>query len=226
MGVSQVFLMCNVLLRRFLQLNRSMSLLIVATLAVMVTACGSSSRTMSEMPVNVQEYSSEAYTIGVGDQIRVEVWGNDKLSLAVPVRPDGKISMSLIGDVLAAGNTTDSLSQSITEKLLEYIKNPQVSVIVTNPSSSDFQQRIRVTGAVNSPQSVPYRKGMTVLDLVLLAGGPNEFAVPNNSKLYRKSEGQVKVYPIYLDDILKSGKLESNYMLVPSDIVTVPERSF
>jgi polysaccharide export outer membrane protein len=67
---------------------------------------------------------------------------------------------------------------------------------------------------------------MTVLDLVLLAGGPNEFAVSNDSKLYRKSEGQIKVYPIYLDDILTEGKLESNYMLVPSDIVTVPERSF
>jgi polysaccharide export outer membrane protein len=181
---------------------------------------------MSDMPVNVQGYTSEEYKIGVGDQIRIEVWGDDRLSLSVPVRPDGKISMSLIGDVMAAGFSAESLSASITGELLQYVKNPQVSVIVTNPSSSDFQQRIRVTGAVNSPQSVPYRKGMTVLDLVLLAGGPNEFAVSNGSKLYRKSEGQVKVYPIYLGDILKAGKLESNYMLVPSDIVTVPERSF
>jgi polysaccharide export outer membrane protein len=209
-----------------LPFNKLFLLAIMAEITLVLAACGSSARDMSEMPVNVQEYSSEEYKIGVGDQIRIEVWGNDKLSLDVPVRPDGKVSMSLIGDVLAAGNTTDSLSESITSKLLEYIKNPQVSVIVTNPSSSDFQQRIRVTGAVNSPQSVPYRKGMTVLDLVLLAGGPNEFAVPNDSKLYRKSEGQVKVYPIYLDDILKAGKLESNYMLVPSDIVTIPERSF
>ena len=181
---------------------------------------------MVDMPANVQTYSVEAYQIGVGDQLRIDVWGNDKLSLEVPVRPDGKISMSLIGDVLAAGKTTESLGASISTELLEYIKNPQVSVIVTSPSSSDFQHRIRVTGAVNSPQSVPYRKGMTVLDLVLLAGGANEFALPNNSKLYRKSQGEVKVYPIYLDDILKAGKLESNYMLAPSDIVTVPERSF
>jgi polysaccharide export outer membrane protein len=206
--------------------HKSFSLLVIAAVALLLSACGSSSRNLADMPVNVQEYSSEEYQIGVGDQIRIEVWGNERLSLDVPVRPDGKISMSLIGDVLAAGFSTNSLSESITSKLLEYIKNPQVSVIVTNPSSSDFQQRIRVTGAVNSPQSVPYRKGMTVLDLVLLAGGPNEFAVPNDSKLYRKSEGQVKVYPIYLDDILKAGKLESNYMLVPSDIVTIPERSF
>ncbi len=177
-------------------------------------------------PVDVAAYSVEAYRIGVGDQIRVDVWGNERLSLEVPVRPDGKISMSLIGDVLAAGNTTDSLSESITTKLQEYIKNPKVTVIVTNPSSSDFQRRIRVTGAVRNPQSVPYRKGMTVLDLVLMAGGPNEYAMGNESKLYRKAEGEVKVYPIYLDDILKSGELQTNYMLVPSDIVTVPERSF
>lgn len=194
--------------------------------AIMVlNGCGGSKR-LVDMPANVQTYSAEAYQIGVGDQLRIDVWGNDKLSLEVPVRPDGKISMSLIGDVLAAGKTTESLGTSISTELLEYIKNPQVSVIVTNPSSSDFQHRIRVTGAVNSPQSVPYRKGMTVLDLVLLAGGPNEFALPNNSKLYRKSQGEVKVYPIYLDDILKAGKLESNYMLAPSDIVTIPERSF
>nr|WP_206045457.1 XrtA/PEP-CTERM system exopolysaccharide export protein [Oceanicoccus sagamiensis] len=177
-------------------------------------------------PEDIQEYSAEPYKIGVGDIIKVDVWGNEKLSLEVPVRPDGKISMSLVGDVLAAGFTTESLAESVSEKLLEYIKNPQVTVIVTNPSSSDFQQRIRVTGAVQSPQSVPYRKGMTVLDLVLLAGGPNEFAISNDSKLYRKVQGQVKVYPIYLEDILRSGKLDTNYMLVPSDIVTVPERSF
>jgi polysaccharide export outer membrane protein len=212
--------------RNWLKGNKPPSLLIVAATALVLTACGSSPRNMSDMPVNVQGYTSEEYEIGVGDQIRIEVWGDDRLSLAVPVRPDGKISMSLIGDVMAAGFSTESLSESITGKLSEYIVNPQVSVIVTSPSSSDFQQRIRVTGAVNSPQSVPYRKGMTVLDLVLLAGGPNEFAVPNDSKLYRKSDGQAKVYPIYLDDILKAGKLESNYMLVPSDIVTVPERSF
>lgn len=221
MNILQVFFW-----NHFRRGNKPFSLLVIAAVALLLSACGSSSRNLADMPVNVQEYSSEEYQIGVGDQIRIEVWGNERLSLDVPVRPDGKISMSLIGDVLAAGFSTNSLSESITSKLLEYIKNPQVSVIVTNPSSSDFQQRIRVTGAVNSPQSVPYRKGMTVLDLVLLAGGPNEFAVPNDSKLYRKSEGQVKVYPIYLDDILKAGKLESNYMLVPSDIVTIPERSF
>ncbi len=197
---------------------------LLLALSLMYGCASSGGAVMS--PADLPTYSEQEYKIGVGDTIRVDVWGNDNLSLEVPVRPDGKISMSLIGDVLAADNSAEELAENIKNLLLKYIKNPQVTVIVTNPSSSDFQQRIRVTGAVTNPQSVPYRKGMTVLDLVLMAGGPNEFALPNNAKLYRKSEGQVKVYPIYLDDILRDGELQTNYMLVPSDIVTVPERSF
>lgn len=211
---------------RALQAARQwLSLTGIVSAIFLLVGCAQSTLDVME-PVDVQSYSTEAYRIGVGDQIRVEVWGNDRLSIEVPVRPDGKISMSLIGDVLAADHTTESLSQDISGRLLEFIKNPQVSIIVTNPSSSDFQQRIRVTGAVVNPQSAAYRKGMTVLDVVLMAGGVNEFALPNDSKLYRRVSGEVKVYPIYLDDILKSGKLKTNYMLVPSDIITVPERSF
>jgi polysaccharide export outer membrane protein len=134
--------------------------------------------------------------------------------------------MPLIGDILVASKTTEELSAEITQQLQVFVKNPQVTVIVTNPSSSDFQQRVRVTGAVASPQSVPYRKGMTVLDLVLLAGGPNEFAKEGGAKLYRRVNGEVKIYPIYLDKILREGELKTNYRLLPSDIVTVPERSF
>jgi len=212
--------------KRALMVEGLPKLLLLLGLCVFIAACNSSGNTYQMSPVMVQEYSSEPYKIGVGDQIRVDVWGNEKLSLDVPVRPDGMISMSLIGDVLAAGNTTESLSEAIAKELLVYIKSPQVTVIVTNPSSSDFQSRIRVTGAVNSPQSVPYRKGMTVLDLVLMAGGVNQFAIPSEAKLYRRVSSEIKVYDINLDDILKYGKLETNYMLVPSDIVTVPERSF
>ena len=97
---------------------------------------------------------------------------------------------------------------------------------MANPSSSDFQRRVRITGAVSNPQSIPYREGMTVLDLVLLAGGPNQFASANKAKLYRKVGGELKVYPIKLDDLINDGEVETNYSLQPSDIVTVPERSF
>ncbi len=199
---------------------------ILTSLAVVILAACSSTDAPMMMPDDILDYSQEPYRIGVGDELRIQVWGNEQLSLDVPVRPDGKISMPLIGDVLVANKTTENLSAEITEQLQVFIKNPQVTVIVTNPSSSDFQQRVRVTGAVLNPQSVPYRKGMTVLDLVLLAGGTNEFAKENGAKLYRRIAGDVKIYPVYLEKILQEGDLKTNYMLLPSDIVTVPERSF
>jgi len=193
--------------------------------SVLLSACTTTGLSTMD-PVEVPAYTEEEYKIGVGDSISINVWGNDKLSIQVPVRPDGKISMSLIGDVLAADSTAEALAETINGRLLEFIKNPQVTVIISNPSSADFQARVRVTGAVNSPQSVPFRKGITVLDLVLMAGGVNQFAVADEAKLYRRVSGEIKVYKINLDDILKYGRLDTNYMLMPSDIITVPERSF
>lgn len=205
--------------------NRTIQGALLLVMGLMLVACASGPGEILS-PEDIPSYSEQPYKIGVGDTLRIDVWGNGNLSLTVPVRPDGKISMSLIGDVLAADSTSEALAQTITARLLEFIKNPQVTVIVTNPSSAAFQSRVRVTGAVNSPQSVSYAKGMTVMDLVLMAGGLNQFAVPDDAKLYRRVAGEIKVYPIYLDDILKEGKLQTNYLLVPSDIVTVPERSF
>jgi polysaccharide biosynthesis/export protein len=179
-----------------------------------------------EPPPTADARFTEDYRIGVGDELRINVWRNEELSGNVPVRPDGKISLALIGDVTAAGQTTMGLAGELTSQLSEYIRNPQVTVIVTNPSSSDFQRRVRITGAVRDPQSIPYRDGMTVLDLVLMAGGLNEFASANNAKLYRRLDGEVKVFPIYLNDLINRGRVETNYLLQPSDIVTVPERAF
>lgn len=191
-------------------------------LAVLLSAC-------SNKPVAPPPQTTDVldeYRIGVGDSLRINVWRNAELSSEVPVRPDGMVSLPLVGDIKAAGRTTTELSSALTEALTDYVRNPQVTVIVTNPSSSDFQRRVRITGAVQSPQSVPYREGMTVLDLVLMAGGPNEFASANKAKLYRKVEGKIKVYPIYLNDLIEKGQVQTNYSLQPSDIVTVPERAF
>jgi len=200
-------------------------ILIGIVVTTLLTACASQG--LEKMaPVEIPTYTEDEYKIGVGDTISIRVWSNDKLSIQVPVRPDGKISMSLIGDVLAADSTAESLADTINGRLLEFIKNPQVTVIISNPSSADFQARVRVTGAVTSPQSIPFRSGITVLDLVLMAGGVNQYAVADNAKLYRRVSGEIKVYRVNLDDILKYGKLETNYLLMPSDIITVPERSF
>ncbi len=205
-------------------MNSRMTAIYVLVVSFLVASC--SGTKPSDMPPLSDAGVLTEYRIGVGDELQINVWRNPELSLAVPVRPDGKISMPLIGDLVAADLTATQLSGNIVKSLSNYVKNPQVTVIVANPSSSDFQRRVRITGAVRSPQSIPYREGMTVLDLVLLAGGPNEFASANKAKLYRKFNDEVKVYPIKLDDLINDGEVETNYPLQPSDIVTVPERAF
>ncbi len=197
----------------------------IGLVATLLAGC-SSAPTSGEAPVAGPDYSSEEYTIGVGDRLSVSVWRDPELSRAVVVRPDGKISMPLVGDIQAAGLTAKALGGGLSGKLEQFVRAPQVTVIVDEPVSTDFQQRVRVTGAVNQATSVAYRKGMTVLDLVLLAGGANNFADGNSTKLYRHTREGVKVYDVRLDDILAKGRLETNYPLLPSDILTVPERMF
>jgi len=190
-----------------------------------IMGCSSNVKMSSESPESVSGKFAEYY-IGVGDQLSINVWRNEDLSLAIPVRPDGRISLPLVGEIQAAGRTASQLSEDLTAGLVNYIRNPQVTVIVTDAQSADYQSRVRVTGAVEEPISIPQRQGMTVLDLVLEAGGLTEFALPNKAVLYRRSEEGVTAYPVYLSDILKSGKLTTNYELAPSDIITVPERLF
>lgn len=164
------------------------------------------------------------YTIGVDDEVNISVWGNPDLSLEMPVRPDGKVSMPLIGDVQAGGLTPEAVAADIKRKLSRYIKNPNVTVILTELRSHTYISRIRVTGAVRTPISIPYRQGMTVLDAILAAGGLTEFSAPGRTKLYRQLNSQTTIHDVDLDAILNDGNLSTNLKLIPGDIVAVPER--
>lgn len=196
-------------------------------LPLMLLAACSNVPVESGPPPAVKEFTIDNnYQIGVGDELSVQVWRNEELSVKVPVRPDGKISSPLVGDIVAAGLTTQELAQQITGKLSNYVRNPEVTVIVNNPASADFLRRVRVTGSVRNPTSITYRQGITVLDLVLQAGGLTDFAAPANARLYRTVDGKTKIYKVNLDAILQRGDLSTNYPLYPSDVVTVPERSF
>lgn len=168
----------------------------------------------------------ETYRIGADDVVQVSVWRNPDLSISVPVRPDGMISVPLIGDIRAGGITPEQVAKTIRDRLASYIRDPNVTVIVTNLRSHEYLSRVRITGAVRAPSSVAYRQGMTVLDAVLAAGGVNDFAAPNRTKLYRRDKGKAQVFDIELDDILKRGRLETNIVLMPGDVITVPERIF
>ncbi len=174
----------------------------------------------------VPENPGGEYRIGVDDRVQVTVWRNPELAVTAPVRPDGKISVPIIGDVQAGGQTPTELAETIRKRLSEYIREPNVAVILTELRSHEFLTRVRVTGAVRTPRSMPHRQGMTVLDAVLEAGGVTEFASPNRARLYRKTKQKTEAFQIELGDILRKGRLETNLLLAPGDVITVPERLF
>jgi polysaccharide export outer membrane protein len=166
------------------------------------------------------------YRIGVDDRVQVSVWRNPELTVTAPVRPDGKISVPIIGDVQAGGQTPSEVAETIKKRLSEYIREPNVAVILTELRSHEFLTRVRVTGAVRTPRSINHRQGMTVLDAILEAGGVTDFASPNRARLFRKTRDKTEVFQIDLGDILGKGKLETNLLLWPGDVITVPERLF
>lgn len=199
-----------------------------SVLVVLVLMACSSGNTLIEEPADVQANTilHTDYRLGADDVVQVNVWHNPELSVSVPVRPDGKITVPLAGDVEAGGKTSNEVAEIIREKLAVYVRDPQVTVIVTQLRSHEFLTRVRITGAVRNPSSMPYRQGMTVLDAVLQAGGVNEFASPDRTELYRKKESKIVVYSVKLNQILQKGDLETNYNLQPGDVITVPERFF
>lgn len=166
---------------------------------------------------------SEEYRIGVGDSLAVNVYGHPDVSATVTVRPDGKITLPIAGDVSVGGEVPSNVASSVAKTLETYIRNPIVTVTVASISGSDYLSRIRITGAVNNPQSVDFRNGMTVMDVVLEAGGVSEFANPSRTKLYRAG---LEPYAIRLDRILKGRDLSTNIRLQPGDVISVPERTF
>lgn len=203
-----------------------MSRLVFVALFLFLAACATGPRPGTAPKVNPEAQAVDAYRIGVDDVVRVAVWQNPDLNVTVPVRPDGRISVPLVGDVEAGGRTPEEVAAEIKTALEQFVRNPQVTVIIDQLRSHEYLSRVRVTGAVRTPISVPYRQGMTILDAVLAAGGTNEFAAADRTELYRKEGDATRAFAIRLDRILQKGDLESNYPVQPGDVITVPERAF
>lgn len=196
-------------------------------LLIAVAGCASNAVTGHGPSIDPEAHAVDTYHIGVDDLLQVSVWRNPDLSVEVPVRPDGMISVPLIGDVEAGGHTPEEVAAAIEEQLATFIRDPQVAVILTQLRSHEYLSRVRITGAVNHPVSLPYRQGMTVLDAVLAAGGVTEFAAADNTTLYHENEqGVTTAYRVRLQDILEEGELATNYPVQPGDVITVPERTF
>jgi polysaccharide export outer membrane protein len=165
-----------------------------------------------------------SYVIGPGDTLQVFVWRNPELTITVPVRPDGRITTPLVEEMTAANKTAEQLARDIEKGLAEYVRSPQVNVIVVTPRG--VASEVKVVGQVKSPQGVPFRAGMTVLDLVLAVGGLTDFAAGNRAKIIREENGQRIEIKLKLDSLVNRGDLKHNIEMKSGDVLVVPEAIF
>jgi len=170
--------------------------------------------------------SNNAYVIGPTDQLSIFVWRQPELSTEAIVRPDGQISVPLIDDLQAAGQTPTQLAGAITTRLREYIQDPKVSVIVTN-FVGPYDRQIRVVGEAAKPQAIAFRRNMTVLDVMIQVGGLTEFASGNRAVLVRSGTGGAREnFRLRLNDLLKEGDVAANAYVLPGDVIIIPQSYF
>jgi len=207
----------------------SLKRIFIGFLVLGLAACAGTPNLPSQPAAGAADSPSvlvESYRMGVGDQVQVDVWKNPELSVQLPIRPDGKIAVPLIGDVVAAGKTPEELAEDIKGRLKGYVKSPNVTVILSSLQGHEFLSRIRVTGSVAQNISISYHQGMTVLDAVLEAGSVTIYADANRTKLHRRTAEGPQSYDVRLKDIMEDGDMSTNILLLPGDIITVPERLF
>src|SRR5690348_451850 len=166
---------------------------------------------------------TQDYFIGPEDVLTITVWRNVDLSREVTVRPDGKISLPLIGDIIAVGRTPAQLSEDISNKLKEYKENPQVSIVIKEVNS----YAIYVLGEVAKPGKYPLRSKTTLLQGITIASGFTPTAARNKIVVFRfakDGQGQIKIKASYDDIVLRDGS-NQNIELKPGDQIVVPSET-
>lgn len=205
--------------------------LILALLSIARTACAqgsekdSRSTTQAKLnapPVGTHDEPTKettSYVIGPGDLLAIHVWHEADISGKVPVRTDGKISIPLVGQIQASGLTTETLQAQIAWKLREYIKNPEVTVVVEEMNSRQFN----VMGEVQHPGSFPLIRPTRVIDALAQAGGFRDFARTTKIYILRQSpQGATVTFPFNYKSVSKGKDVEQNIELRPGDTVVVP----
>jgi len=189
---------------------------------LVLTACA----TRAPYPPAPQEVQSPdlPYRIGPLDTVNIVVWRNPDLSSTVTVRPDGLVSIPLAEDVQAAGRSPAQLSRELEKALAKYVRDPVVTVVVTG-FQGVYSDQVRIVGEAAKPQAVPYRRNMTILDVMIQVGGLTDFADGNGAVLIRGAEGG-RQYSVRLKDLLKRGDISANVAVMPGDIVIVPQSWF
>ena len=187
------------------------------------------------------------YIIGPGDNVNIFVWGHPDVSMSVPVRPDGKITLPLVEDVVAIGKTPYEMARTMEKELAVYIRDPKVVVMVTG-FQGVYEQQIRIVGQISgggggnsggnsggggggggnrySGQTVPYQKGMTLLDLVIIIGQIGQYADGNRASIIRNVNGKPQQFGVKMDDLVEDADMSLNVKIMPGDILVIPEAFF
>lgn len=165
------------------------------------------------------------YLIGPGDIVSINVWRNPEVSGSVPVRPDGKITAPLVEDLPAMGKSATELARDIEKALARYIQQPAVTVVVTGFTGT-YDQQVRVIGQAAKPQALPYRRDMSLLDVLIAVGGVTEFAAGNRASILRKVDGKPQRLAVRLNDLVEDGDISANLPMHPGDVLIIPESLF
>jgi len=197
-----------------------------AVAVAMLFCCSLSAQSGSAEPAQVpaersrgQAHSDDSYVIGANDTLAINVWKEPEVSRSVPVRSDGKISLPLVGELQASGQTPRQLEQEIAKRLQSYISEPEVTVIVTESKS----QKINILGMVARPGSYLLSGSTTVLDAIAMAGGFKDFAKKKSIYVLRTGpDGAQTRLPFNYKEVIKGTNPEQNIKLQAGDTVVVP----
>ena len=188
-------------------------------------ACGGSPPVLDAEDVALAAGGQTEYRIGPGDVLQVFVWRNPEISTTIPVRPDGKITTPLVTDMVAVGKTPSELAKDIEAVLAEYIRSPEVNIIVENFVGT-FNAQIRVVGQAANPQAIAFKDQMTLLDVMIAVGGLGQFAAGNRAKIVRSRGEDTDEIPVRLDRLMNNGDMRYNVPMLPGDVVIIPESRF
>lgn len=193
-----------------------------------LAACSNSSGELPTAPIQ-QPVTSKAseyqYLIGTHDELQIFVWRNPDISGTFKVRPDGKITTSLAEDIDVVGKTPTQVARILEEVLAKYLRDPIVTVTV-NEFVGPFSEQVRVVGEATQPRALYYRKGMTLLDVMIMVGGLTTFADGDSSVLVRVVDGEQKQFELRIDDLIRDGDLSANVNVLPGDVIIIPETWF
>lgn len=192
--------------------------------ALLLGASGCASNSNLPPAPTVASTANYNYLVGPGDTLNITVWRNPELSLTVPVRPDGKVSAPLVDELVAQGKTSSEIARDVEKALGKFVRDPVVTVIVTN-FVGPYSEQIRVVGEATKPQFLPYKQKMTVMDVMIAVGGLTDFADGNKATIVRASEGN-KRYSVRLQDLVKRGDISANVEMLPGDILIIPQGWF